>query len=723
MAANIESQNITEDIDQKKSIFTNNLKAELGKKILKISQYSKCKCTDCNCSCWVANNETVLQNLLTIFEFDLSSLDLMCKCGHALSDHMLQFEGSSQNHIDIAFLMALDCDNVKEALHSTASLSKINFYQNLLKKLIFCIEKKKNILNCTQDFGKYFSTGKSVREILINYYVLKYCQLPKSKVELGYELTRTILNFMNSVDLENYLDNTNEKELYIFNRWMAYCSVPIFLQSFKCYLLIDVFGKDLISLMIKKLKEILLFKSDLFISENYKNDDLQNLKNELPFYLENLENTINSATSSITDIDATDSFAPHMYPLVTGLYAVGKRKSLSFTEALKSSNNVIKELKLFEQKKAIKRSFALINEDNCFETHSCKLKRMMNGLDKFSNCNSVNFSPMFTIISYCKGLPIEESEKLLKFRNIVYLQLPKMPEEYITKNVFDSNHKNLLLVVNKEVVGGICFRMFPTQGFTEIVFLVVLTENQVQGYGSALMNKLKDYHLSKGIYHLLTCADSNATGFFKKQQFTNIKLCQGAYKEYLKDYHASSQVGCSLNPQIPYSELMVLREKNKRIVESLIKKKQEVYSEKVFPGLKFENDHVPLDKIPGFTDKMIKAIKMKSCASSADNKNSLKEDLESILSELYNHNKSHHIKRLASPLDNSDKGQNVNEPMDLLRIKTKLKEGKYYEQKEFVKDIRNVFCNARIAIQNDCSIEKEVDLLEIFFNNILKQYK
>jgi hypothetical protein len=51
-----------------------------------------------------------------------------------------------------------------------------------------------------------------------------------------------------------------------------------------------------------------------------------------------------------------------------------------------------------------------------------------------------------------------------------------------------------------------------TQGFTEIVFCAVTSNEQVKGYGTHLMNHLKDYHIGHNIYHFLTFADEFAIG-------------------------------------------------------------------------------------------------------------------------------------------------------------------------------------------------------------------
>lgn len=80
---------------------------------------------------------------------------------------------------------------------------------------------------------------------------------------------------------------------------------------------------------------------------------------------------------------------------------------------------------------------------------------------------------------------------LLQLQNVFSIQLPRMPKEYITRLVFDPKHKNLALVKSGQVIGGICFRMFAQQGFTEIVFCAVTSNEQVKGYGTHLMNHLK----------------------------------------------------------------------------------------------------------------------------------------------------------------------------------------------------------------------------------------
>lgn len=52
------------------------------------------------------------------------------------------------------------------------------------------------------------------------------------------------------------------------------------------------------------------------------------------------------------------------------------------------------------------------------------------------------------------------------------------------------------------------------------IFIVIITSlcpPPIQGYGTHLMNHLKEYHIKHGILYFLTYADEYAIGYFKKQ--------------------------------------------------------------------------------------------------------------------------------------------------------------------------------------------------------------
>ena len=83
-----------------------------------------------------------------------------------------------------------------------------------------------------------------------------------------------------------------------------------------------------------------------------------------------------------------------------------------------------------------------------------------------------------------------------------------------------------------------------SSGFTEIVFCAVTSNEQVKGYGTHLMNHLKDYHIRNGVFHFLTFADEFAIGYFKKQGFSkDIKLAKSVFQGYIKDYEGATLMG------------------------------------------------------------------------------------------------------------------------------------------------------------------------------------
>ena len=106
----------------------------------------------------------------------------------------------------------------------------------------------------------------------------------------------------------------------------------------------------------------------------------------------------------------------------------------------------------------------------------------------------------------------EKNMKLLiDLKNIIAKQLPKMPKEYIVRLVLDRRHESMIIIdkFKNKVLGGICYRPNKSQRFIEIAFLAISSLEQVKGYGTRLMNKLKD-HCKNDYDYFLTYADNNA---------------------------------------------------------------------------------------------------------------------------------------------------------------------------------------------------------------------
>ena len=127
-------------------------------------------------------------------------------------------------------------------------------------------------------------------------------------------------------------------------------------------------------------------------------------------------------------------------------------------------------------------------------------------------------------------------------------------QEYIVRLVMDTKHRSLLLLKRGWCIGGICFRPFHSQKFAEIAFCAITAAEQVKGYGTRLMNHLKQFVSGRlKLTHFLTYADNYAIGYFKKQGFTKtLALPQSRWKGYIKDYDGGTLMECHIYPNVDY---------------------------------------------------------------------------------------------------------------------------------------------------------------------------
>eukprot|EP00826_Nyctotherus_ovalis_P035623 TRINITY_DN3072_c0_g4_i1.p1 TRINITY_DN3072_c0_g4~~TRINITY_DN3072_c0_g4_i1.p1 ORF type:complete len:224 (+),score=69.13 TRINITY_DN3072_c0_g4_i1:315-986(+) len=166
---------------------------------------------------------------------------------------------------------------------------------------------------------------------------------------------------------------------------------------------------------------------------------------------------------------------------------------------------------------------------------------------------------------------------LIDLKNIISKQLPKMPKEYITRLIMDRNHESLLLVkreaVGRRIIGGVVYRPFEQNSFVEIAFLAITSQEQVKGYGTRLMNKLKTHLQKCKIKYMLTYADNNAIGYFKKQGFSTVpRMPKHLWFGYIKEYDSGTLMDCYLNPDIDYDNISKDLKKQKAALLGAIKK-------------------------------------------------------------------------------------------------------------------------------------------------------
>uniref|UniRef100_A0A8C7CWU3 histone acetyltransferase n=1 Tax=Oncorhynchus kisutch TaxID=8019 RepID=A0A8C7CWU3_ONCKI len=324
--------------------------------------------------------------------------------------------------------------------------------------------------------------------------------------------------------------------------------------------------------------------------------------------------------------------------------------------------------------------------------------------------NSLNQKPNKRILMWLVGL-----------QNVFSHQLPRMPKEYITRLVFDPKHKTLSLIKDGRVIGGICFRMFPSQSFTEIVFCAVTSNEQVKGYGTHLMNHLKEYHIKHDILNFLTYADEYAIGYFKKQGFSkDIKVPKAKYLGYIKDYEGATLMGCELNPSIPYTEFSVIIKKQKEIIKKLIERKQ-AQIRKVYPGLSCFKEgvrQIPIESIPGIRETGWKPVGKGKELKDPDQ---LYSTLKTILQHVKSHQNAWPFMEPVKKTEAPGYYQVIRFPMDLKTMSERLKSRYYTTRKLFMADMQRIFTNCREYNPPESEYYKCANLLEKFFYTKIKE--
>ena len=296
-------------------------------------------------------------------------------------------------------------------------------------------------------------------------------------------------------------------------------------------------------------------------------------------------------------------------------------------------------------------------------------------------------------------------------------------------------------------MGCICYRPNPENHFIEIAFLAISSLEQVKGFGTRLMNKLKDHCKNDGYKYFLTYADNNAIGYFKKQGFhKNLKLPVEKWKDYIKDYDGGTLMEAEIDPKINYSNLSeILKEQKNCIVKYCKKylnvKRKHSYSEfeeeikkkgiDLNSLINKDNDEsteitedifncIPGIKESGWTYNDYKTECEKE--KNGDNENFLTQ-CRNIISKLNKHQNSWPFKEPVNPKNAPDYYQKIAEPMDLQTLEKGIESGNYKNKMVFEKDLRKIFNNARTYNKPGTIYYKYATTLENYIEEDLKKLK
>jgi ribosomal protein S18 acetylase RimI-like enzyme len=317
---------------------------------------------------------------------------------------------------------------------------------------------------------------------------------------------------------------------------------------------------------------------------------------------------------------------------------------------------------------------------------------------------------------------IRSLEKLLALKNIFGRQLPKMPKDYISRLVFDKNHRSMVGFKGNRVVGGITFRPFFEQGFGEIAFCAITSNEQVKGYGTRLMNHLKDYCQSIHIYRFLTYADNYAIVYFKKQGFTKeITLDKSRYSGYIKDYDGGTLMECVIRPKIPYLDVPGMLKKQRAAVYEKIKEISN--SHIVRPGIdifKKGGKLTSIDQIPGLREAGFKEEDFGATGVANEKMERQKKIMRDILRQVQEHADAWPFLQPVDAEAVPDYYDIIKEPMDLSTIEARLEDNYYRTFDLFVTDFQLMFNNCRTYNSRDTTYYECAENLEAYFKKLMR---
>ncbi|CAK1542566.1 unnamed protein product [Leptosia nina] len=727
------------------------------KKLLKLAIYSACQTPECNCNGWKTPvaQQTVRANARADNQPLANFTDPCRNCHHILEKHVTQLQGLSGAEINRLLAAVVDVENIFMSMHREDDQDTKRVYYFLFKLLRKCILTRSEP-QIDGPLGQPPFEKPSIARAITNFVLYKFNALPQREWQTMYDLAKMFLHCFNHWNFETpsvrKLQTSNPEEISAYQinytRWLVFCHVPAFCDSLPHYDTSLVFGRTLLRAVFKSVCRQLMDKCH---SERDKMPPEKRILvlNHFPRFLGLLEEEIFSANSPIWDPEFKQMPPSHLQNILDKtpgkrgeferVTATGESKD-GFTtvslsagsikqESLKRSGSEMsvggKRRRVEESDDVSERTVTEIVATISDPNYMCgpdALFQMQAPRDEAAKLEEQRKLIEFHVIGNSLTGPVNKQTMLwlIGLHNVFSHQLPEMTKEYISQLVFDPKHKTLALIKEGRPIGGICFRTFHSQGFSEVVFCAVTSNEQVKGYGTHLMNHLKDYHIQNNILHFLTFADEFAIGYFKKQGFSkDIKLPRAMYQGYIKDYEGATLMHCELHPRIVYTQFTSVIRKQKEIVKKLIDMRQKEVR-KVHPGLTCFKEGVrsiPIEAIPGLREAGWRATRsVPEPQLDAD-----PAPFRNILQTVKNHAAAWPFLKPVDKAEVPDYYDHIKYPMDLRTMGERLKARYYVARRLFIADMTRIFTNCRLYNSPDTEYYRCANILEKYFQAKMKE--
>ncbi|ESO05629.1 hypothetical protein HELRODRAFT_77335 [Helobdella robusta] len=738
------------------------------KKVEKLAVYSSCKYEDCKCNGWKSHDPTSSSSSQVINQPESSqssaSLSDPCRsCNHNLEMHISHLENSTDDELNRLLGIVVDVEHLYNCVRKEEDSDTKQVYFYLFKHLRKCIASM-TTPSIEGHIGQPPFEKPCIAKGVTNFVLYKFGHLVQSEWQTMYEVAKMFLHCLNHWKLEtpavrkvNILPDELAAYKMNYTRWLCFCHVPAICDSLPRYETTIVFGQTLLKSVFHTMKKQLL---DKFAAEKEKMAPEKKVLvlTHFPRFLTMLEDEISSASSPIWDQDFMQNVLPGANAGVLSLLDVPTLNNNSFSTSCSSSSaptpsyaaltqfinnqnsNVKKkggvvEILMEPPRKVIDGDVPAelvaevlhaINEKNKEVLSGTLMAHAHASRDEIARQEEKRGIIEFHVIS--NSLTTDPPDQVLLWliglQNVFSHQLPRMPKEYITRIVFDPKHKSMTLIKDNRVIGGVCFRMFPSQSFSEIVFCAVTSNEQVKGYGTHLMNHMKDYHIQHNILNFLTFADEYATGYFRKQGFSReIKMQKSSYMGYIKDYEGAILMGCQLNPLIVYTQFSEVIRKQKEIVKMLAEKKKDALK-KVYPGLTCFKDgvrQIPIESIPGVIEAGYQPSNTADVKRDGPDTEELYSHLKSTLNSVKTHASAWPFLKPVEKSEAPDYYDHIKFPMDLKTMGERLKSRYYTTKNIFIADMTRIFTNCRSYNDPDTEYFRCANVLEKFFLTKLKE--
>ncbi|XP_030375226.1 histone acetyltransferase KAT2A [Scaptodrosophila lebanonensis] len=739
-------QNSLQRIQQRKQkVFS----LPVSQKLAKLSMYSACQTEGCRCTGWKTPQENRHRDVESSYCPEFSEECRNVSCRHPLSAHIAHLDGISNSSMDELLGAIIDMENLFMSMQRVEDEDTKKVYLYLFRLLRQCVLTRQHP-TIRGPLGDPPFESPCITKAVLSLVFYKFNHLNPTELQTMTEVAKTFLNFLNHYNFEspsarrgdlNHEDASNYKINY--TRWLVFCHVPAFCNSLRQFETSLVFGKTLLrtvfQYMSQQLKKKCISERDRFP------EDKRSIITLMPKFLEGLKAELLKDNSPIWDpnyrppnafviqqrkrhqeaIPATNSGS-------SVVAANGKRSSAGEPVNKRAKKDVLERITENQDDlptEVVMRAMKAVSESKT--TNKAEILFPVNvSRDENVKAEEQKRAIEFHVVGNSLTKPVDKQTMLwlLGLQLVFAYQLPEMPREYISQLVFDTKHKTLALIKENQPIGGICFRPFPTQGFTEIVFCAVTMSEQVKGYGTHLMNHLKDYSIQRGIKHLLTFADCDAIGYFKKQGFSkDIKLARPVYAGYIKEYDSATLMHCELHPSIVNTQFIaVIRNQSEILKELIAQRHNEV--QKVRPGLTCFKEglpSIPVESIPGLREigwkPQMRPARASRPLEEPSDPEKLASAFASVLQSVRQHNTAWPFLRPVTAAEVPDYYDHIKYPMDLKTMGERLKKGYYQTRRLFMADMARIFTNCRFYNSPDTEYFRCANSLERYFQTKMRE--